>query len=298
MKKKILWLTTPDFSYVLEEAESTIVDIRQIYKKNSFYNNKLFIFIRIVFCYLKIDRCLFGSWKNELNKYDVILFRDGTPNFVVNSIRKMATNQKIVIFFGNIIIDPLQKQYLSFSRKVADLILTFNKADAEKFFLNYVQMPYTGKNLKHNNQGGSGVFFLGRDKGRKAQIIQIKKTLEENCIPTNFTIVENKAQFKPYHQLVKETLESKAILEIIEERQEVNSLRILESIFLQKKIVTSDISMKNKDFYIADNVFIFGVDNLLDIKLWYEKPYQPLPKEIQDKYSLDEFGRTVLKYIN
>jgi hypothetical protein len=291
--KKILWITVPFFSYISEKAESSLVDIRSVYKHCFDYNSKIKTLIFILFSYLKLDYFFWGSWKKEMDNYDIIVVRDGMPTYIVNSIRKRWRDKKLVVYFGNIIRDSEQKKYFQFSKKVADEIFTFEKEDSKNYSIPYARMPFTYEVIKPEEQGES-VYFFGRDKGRKEQLIEIKGFLERAKIFTDFTIVENKSQFKTYREIFEQTIQSKAIIELIESRQNSFSLRVLEALFLEKKIITNNLDMRNTDFYLADNIFIMGLDDINVIDEWYSKPYQNIPEYILYRYSLDCFGERIL----
>lgn len=295
--KKILWLTVPAFSYVSENAESSLIDVRYVYKQCFDINLKIKTIIFILFSYIKIDWLFWGSWKNEIDMYDAIIVRDGMPTYIVNSIHKRWPDKKIIVYFGNIIRDSSQKQYLEFAKGITKYIFTFDYGDSQHYLIEYARMPFTYEVTRSKNQNES-VYFFGRDKGRKTQINEIKNVLEQQGISVDFTIVENESQFQTYQEIFDRTSQSKAILEITEIRQNSFSLRVLEALFLQKKIITNNLEIKNTNFYMPNNIFIIGFDDVNLIKEWYNIPYQKIPDEIMYQYSLDCFGGKILKTLH
>jgi hypothetical protein len=49
------------------------------------------------------------------------------------------------------------------------------------------------------------------------------------------------------------------------------------------KVITTNSSVVNYDFYHPNNIFVFN-DNYLDLKEFIELPYKILPVEITNKY--------------
>ena len=61
------------------------------------------------------------------------------------------------------------------------------------------------------------------------------------------------------------------------------SLRPLEAMFLEKKLITNNVTIRNYDFYSDHNIFICqdGFDGIRD---FIAKPYQSVNKKIRERY--------------
>ena len=83
--------------------------------------------------------------------------------------------------------------------------------------------------------------------------------------------------------------ESKCILDYNQEGQVGLSLRPMEALFLERKLITNNTDIKNYDFYNHDNIFILGEDNINEIKEFINKPYKKIDQDIIDYYDFDQW---------
>ena len=77
---------------------------------------------------------------------------------------------------------------------------------------------------------------------------------------------------------------SRSITEIVISGQEGLTLRVMESIFLKKKLITNNLEIRNKNIYNPNNIFILGEDNIKDLPSFLKKPYQEIDNKIIDSY--------------
>lgn len=68
-------------------------------------------------------------------------------------------------------------------------------------------------------------------------------------------------------------------------------MRVMESIFRSKKLITNNASIKNYEFYNENNIFLLPADlselpeeSLLD---FLQKPFVPYPEEVLSYYDFD-----------
>jgi len=86
---------------------------------------------------------------------------------------------------------------------------------------------------------------------------------------------------------------SKAVLDVTHENQKGLSMRTIESIGMNKKIITNNQDVKNYDFFTPSNVFVYSKDNLKLDQDWLEEE-NFYPKNIHDKYSIDHWVTTII----
>ena len=63
--------------------------------------------------------------------------------------------------------------------------------------------------------------------------------------------------------------------------------RPLEAMFYRKKLITNFKDIKEYDFYIKDNIFIIGEDDLNNIKNFVNTGYVDISQNIIKKYTID-----------
>lgn len=235
----------------------------------------------------KVKISILGKWKNEINKYDkFIIFESLYNEKVAKKIKRTKKENKVIVYFWNYIDD--NNKYILNDKNI-DEFWTFDKNDAKKYNMKYNSQFYT-KNVKiQDEQNKYDVLFLGRPKTRKKDIVDLEKKLKEEGIQTNFKIIENEKDYVSYDEYLKMIAESKCILDYNQEGQVGLSLRPMEALFLERKLITNNTDIKNYDFYNYDNIFILGEDNINEIKEFINKPYKKIDQDIIDYYDFDQW---------
>ena len=274
--------------YIILKNKKDIYFFNKISKK---YNIEELYFLntdKLLFKLLKkIKIFILGKWKKEINKYDkFIIFESLYNEKVTKKIKRTKKENKVILYFWNYIDD--NNKYILNDKNI-DEFWTFDKNDAQKYNMKYNPQFYI-KNIKiQGEQNKYDVLFLGRPKTRKKDIVDLEKKLKEEGIQTNFKIIENEKDYVSYDEYLKMIAESKCILDYNQEGQVGLSLRPMEALFLEKKLITNNTDIKNYDFYDNDNIFILGEDNINEIKEFINKPYKKIDQDIIDYYNFDQW---------
>ena len=180
-------------------------------------------------------------------------------------------------------------------------IWTFMEEDAKKYGLKYGATFYNPlllentKNLPTSKQT-SDLLFIGTDKGRKDFILHLKDQLKAYGIHCDFRIVDNfKSLFSrvysrevDYVKLCQLTNNTHAILDVVQKAQSGLTLRIMEGLLFNKKIVTTNQYLsKNKDFRNCPNIYILNQNNITGLQAFINKPTQEYLINIKKKYSFN-----------
>jgi hypothetical protein len=67
------------------------------------------------------------------------------------------------------------------------------------------------------------------------------------------------------------------------------TMRAIESIGQNKKLITTSVDIVNYDFYNPQNIFLIDRDNLKIDKAFFEAPYIDIPLNIYTKYRIDNW---------
>ena len=163
----------------------------------------------------------------------------------------------------------------------------------------YFRLP-----LREKPEPRYDVLYIGRDKGRAETLFELRNTMERLGLRTYFHITANrryqryfKAYYKPlipYSKVLDLINESKAILHIVDGGQEGPTIRVLESLFHQVKLITNNASIAEYEFYNQDNVFILGKDDIECLSDFLKKPYKEIGAEILERYYIDNFCAAML----
>lgn len=251
------------------------VGVKQIEKM--FYNKKL-----IDKChenYLVYDACAsvgFLSWLHELHPASrIILFYD---NPVSNS---------------DVLIEKLDRLKCE--------VWSFDFDDSTKYGMKYNSEFYFEELKIQNKEPQYDVMFLGKDKGRYNKLLNIETQLEKKGISMYLHIVPDKKsetlkkeRYKPgvsYNELRTIVSESNVLLDVLQEDQVGLTLRNMEAIFNNKKLITDNQKIKEYNFYSKENVFILGEDSWDTIQEFVRTPCIGYPKEVVEYYMFDNWIR-------
>jgi 1,5-rhamnosyltransferase len=162
------------------------------------------------------------------------------------------------------------------------------------------------KSLRSRIEESTGTpkcFFLGRDKGRSAAINSIAKQLRGLCCVTDFYIVKDKSTkfFSEFHvnegfiynESIEMSIRSNFLLDIPQAGQVGMTLRALESIFLNKKLITTNSEIKSQAFFKPENVFIIGKDNFDELYEFIHSKATVLPEQILHQFSPDHMLKKI-----
>lgn len=244
-------------------------------------NNK--IYHTIMKYNLPFSKLLFGNWKKNISDVDtVILFDTMMYPCITNYIKQKNKNCKIYLYYWNSINDS--NRYLLKDKNI-DKYYTFDINDSKKYKISYNPQFYT-KNIKPSSKKNYDydILFLGRSKNRKKELLKIKKISEKIGLNINLNIIDNESKLIKYDKYLDMIKNSKTILDIVSKNQCGLSLRAMESLFLNKKLITNNKSIMKYDFYCKENIFILGIDKIEDLKDFINKPYKKIDKKIINNY--------------
>ena len=261
-------------------------NFKKIYKDNC--NFKGLIFRAIRKSKTPLISIYFDDWKKEIDeKIKNIIILDSAYNpYAVKILRNRCKKSKIILYHWNH-INPYSEQFLK--DKNVDEFWTFDPNDAKKYNMNYNPQFYTKKIILKENDLKYDLLFLGRAKNRKKMILDLDIKLKEKGINSKNIIIENEKDFVPYDEYLKLLSETKAILDIVDGKQVGLTLRCMEALFFNKKLITNNLDIVNYDFYNQNNIFILGKDDMRNIKEFINSPYEYVDEKIINYYDFEEW---------
>lgn len=246
---------------------------------------------------------LFGSWKYDIEKYDLFIISTSIYSPQIAKYIRKKTDKKIIHWYWNPIVDDISPDKLKENNCE---IWSFDKNDSQKYNLNYTPTYYFERIKLPNISIENDVYFVGADKGRIEQLIEIENLLKSKNIKTNFHIIKSKDSntenynFRKkvsYNSVLKEIARSKVILDYVQDGQSGLTQRPMESIFFEKKLITNDKNIYKCDFYNKNNIFILGKDDISKIYDFINTPYTKIDNCILKKYDFKNWiHRITLNY--
>lgn len=134
-----------------------------------------------------------------------------------------------------------------------------------------------------------GCYWLGKIKSRLPVVNRLEKLLLSQKLTCRFIYVYERTQRLSYIENLRNVLNSKCIIDINDEGSFGLSLRVMESIFFNRKLITTNSFIRQCDFYNPNNIFIYGEDKDESIKAFMDLDYQPVSQDILNRYDINEW---------
>lgn len=122
------------------------------------------------------------------------------------------------------------------------------------------------------------------------EIIFFDKSKPKNLPLTAKFTREKLSQDEIFHKINQANI----VLDIIRPKQNGLSFRIFDALALEKKIITTNSSIKNYDFYNANNIFVIEEENVSIPDDFFTSAYEKLPENIYKKYTLENWINRIL----
>lgn len=147
-------------------------------------------------------------------------------------------------------------------RHLYDDLITFNYDDSVKHCLKYCNvMPYRLPSMMYSDLPKTDVFFIGSNKGRLRLLLDIYHKLTKQGLVCDFYICGVKAenmeeapgitynQYITYDNVLRHILASKCVLEVLQDSANYVSIRTMEALQYEKKLLTTNKNIVNESFY-------------------------------------------------
>lgn len=100
----------------------------------------------------------------------------------------------------------------------------------------------------------------------------------------------NSIKERDMYELIKN---SKCILDSAQDNQNGLTIRVIETLGAKRKLITTNESIKEYDFYCPENIYIYK--NKFDFNdIFFKLPYKEISKEIYEKYSLKNWIKILI----
>lgn len=277
------------------------------------YQNNIFIEAVRRFAY-KIGLKTFLLKYKEMKKVqflpeDYVIYFDIFREDKLEVLRNFTKNSKEIFWLWN----KMEASKIEYLKTFSKNIWTFDKVDSEINNIKYSPQFYWRSNSKTLNSK-IDILFLGQNKGRDLQIIELDRKLKLN---NKFIIVlkkyksevfkilsKNKKYYTykitPYSKVIELIKQSNCLLELTQKNQEGLTIRALEALFFNKKLITNNIEIKKYNFYNKNNIFIiddfFNINekDIDEIKKFLKEEYIEISKAIKSQYSIESWLTTLL----
>lgn len=281
----LIILSAHDFSYQAIKDEG--FDIDQPYRGNSI---PVRFFREAFFRFNLPGKCIWYNKKVNKGAKTIIVYNALITVDYMYWLRKNNPKSRIIYLYT----DPVE---MAISPKMLP------DEVCEKWSSDYIDCEKY--NLHRGREGGYfkewkikktnpeyDIFFIGRDKGRLGELMDLKMQFEETGLKTNFYITAhhrwqrfNNPIYRPlvpYTEVLKMLGKTRAILHLVEGGYKGMSIRVLESVIHGIKLITDNKNLLKMKIYNPDNIFILGVDDIKTLPAFFKKPFKEYSKEYVD----------------
>lgn len=192
---------------------------------------------------------------------------------------------------------------------IFDEIFSFDLIDVQKynftFIPNYIYMEK--REISDNNTNGNIFIVISIDE-RFDFLNKLANYFSNFSIPFKFIAVGKKIPQKINKNIIysgktlrpedlQEDFENSTIfLDLIRKDHNGLSFRIFEALAMQRKIITTNTSIKEYDFYNPNNILILDENAEININSdFLNTTYEPLDDAIYYKYTIENWVNTVFK---
>lgn len=301
---KTLVLFTDKDAYYFSRIQNPDIDIDQIFDKEVFNKNPLLKLLRKIKS--PLAHLFYRKWYANLKRYERVIVLDATFQFdetVLHNIRKKNPDILAFLYSWNIVRDQelIKKEKVSAERE-GFKFYSYDHGECEKYGLNYNTIMYDINLKMPNVPSTNDAFFLGYLKDRKAAMLSLYSDFIEAGYHPRFVIVgkaekDNNLPFEfsekyiNYFDYLSMMNESRAILDIAQKGQDGLSMRVMEALFLDKKIITTNQAIMDAPFYNEKNILVIelGKTNMKDLQAFFAEPMVPYPTEAKEYYSFEKW---------
>ena len=164
-------------------------------------------------------------------------------------------------------------------------VATFDLEDAKNFNLKFVGQLYKKQEL-YNSEIENDFFFCGKDKGRKNFIETVKKIV--NSLGKVEFIVPEKKDALGYGGYIEKVKKSRILFDFVQKNQSGLTIRVMEALFFQKKLITDNKFIVDYDFFNSSNILVIDENTSSeDIKKFMLTQFIPYEDSVLDQYSVD-----------
>ena len=251
--------------------------------------------------------------KNNIYDYILIVKADMTPNSFLVRLREEYPNAKLCLYLWDSIrnVPGIEEKF-----KYFDIISSFDWDDCQKysfirfrplFFIDAYRMQRKESNFEYD------ICFIGTGHTDRYKIIRqidrLARTDGLNCFW--FLYYQSKLVYWLYYLTKKEYRERPQLpisfkkLNVNEIRNIINktgivvdieastqsglTMRTIEMLGMNKKIITTNSKIKEYDFFNSSNILVIDRANpSYDIN-FIKEPYVDIPENIYEKYSIDSW---------
>lgn len=162
---------------------------------------------------------------------------------------------------------------------------SFDEDDCKKYDMQLHDSFYNMHATANDEQVDTDFYFLGAAKDRGGVVMQTKELLSEYS--TKFVMPSSPAEYITYADNIRNIMQSRCIVEILQEKQHDMTLRPLEALAFRKKLLTNNPTIVDYPFYQPQNIFVLGKDDISTLSTFLQTPYVDIDRSVIERYDVN-----------
>jgi len=258
--------------------------------------------------------CYDEAWLAQLRSIqpdDAVLYFSMENRKTLQIIRKFVRARKQSAWLW----DPIRSYRKSpLSRWVYKLWLnhsglkayTFDPRDAREFGIELTEQVFRHDPLPADaaTPKDLDLYFIGTDKGRLPELVRWKDRFEQQGLRTHFHIVADRRTTYgtqdralvtdaciPYASNLEFVRRSRCLLELLQGTQSGPTMRSVEALFFDCKLITNNAAIVDCEFYDPSRIFVIGRDRLEDLQAFLRSPAKIACRELLCKHEIRSWIR-------
>lgn len=251
-----------------------------------------------------------------IKKHDVAVLFSIANTKDLRLIKKYLPHCKIYLFLWNPVIEyngnkAKAIQRLNAIKSISDHVMTFDAQDARNYEFSLIPQPFRHVAPQDNTSGtiDYDFFFIGTDKGRLPFLARFKSLAEQMGFRCLFRIVPDKGviyssqeqallcnEFLSYTDNLKYVARSRCLLEIVQHNQFGSTMRSVEALFFNKKIITTNPSAREEPGFDERRVLVIDKEvhaastpDMQAIFAFMQKPLGPPSQEAIQAHEINQW---------
>lgn len=322
--KKICVIMPSFFGYeqvIKEELINNKFEVTIIYENM----DELNLMFRLVYVYFPSykKKMMEKYYKHKFSKirknhfdYILVIRGESISKETMELLKKNYPDTKLIMYQWDSISNNPNALIIA---QYFDRILTFDMNDSEKYKWIYRPLFYHKADFAKWNEKEYDVLFVCSIHSRRAEIYkQLKEITDKYHLKGYFRIYSKRSRYFKQKYIKKNPLfsnldikdvafksinlnemndlyeKSKVVVDYTHPNQKGFTMRTIESIGANCKLITNNSKIKNSDFYNANNIFVYE-ENLSGVyKDFWEKPYQSIDSTKFEYYSIHGWINDIL----
>ena len=274
-----------------EMTASGVVPINPLHSKS--YNRYLLFRKKIG---IKVNPISFINTRNLrlcTNCDCVILFDSVTlenARIITETVEKIVNRKcKLIFYYWNTFDEKKNYSNIISPRWES---WTFDYSDALKYKFNFANTFYFSSLVEKKTKIKYDAFFIGFEKGRAKILHNIQNSFRKCNLNPFIRIVNGNFLIRnikkiDYNRVRHIIAKSRVIIDINKQGQYGLTLRSLEAIFNNKKLIVNNCHIREYLFYDSSNILITedGILDSIELEHFLTKKTKPIPNDLIEYYS-------------